>query len=385
MRSDIFIFLWWGAWRSRGGNGWVQVGTEETYRGKAPGVALTIAESNHWQGAMAKFYTPQGSEDTDKVDKPTKGKPRAATLSWIRMLRNGMLHGTSWTLDDYVVDWVGLEAVISSGVELTIDHLRKYAPTLAVNLDQGPTQVAASCFLTGHLHINWVPLWDPTSHRSNNDVNGAVKDAKLSGIPLASAPLYNYEAGPWASAAWSKEMDNTVEEMVATLGPDDSMVLQVWPDVCRQQGWISPADTSRDARQSFLDTFQERHKRRRARSEMVANARWHSFQHRAKQMMPVWAEHTLKWAFHALYTGVVARSWQLFQTHGSKVKIAVDPPPPAAPGAASSSGDPMPLPASTTTECCRPKGFKTFENAQKIQLRCACICLWTRICTTRLV
>jgi hypothetical protein len=168
--------------------------------------------------------------------------PRAATLTLMRNLRNAMLHGTTQRLESYVVQWAQLDAIIAVR-PLTHDDLRVHAPTIAVNMDQCSKNWALSTFLPYEAKINWVALWDPVAHRSNNDINGAIKEAELARIVYTSAPLFNYEAGPWASASWGREMTIMVDELVVVINEDHPMLLQVWPLICRLSGWTDPCDT----------------------------------------------------------------------------------------------------------------------------------------------
>lgn len=277
------------------------------------GSALSIAEKEHWAASLASFFQPKTAEEERRRPKKLfREDPRTSALLWIRALENAMVRGMRLSLSSFKVNWALLGRLLSEGGIVDGSELSQCAPVLSLSSDQGSNQFAALNFLVYKLQVNIATLWDPIAHRANNDINNAIREAKLTAVVFTATPLYNFRSGPWSSTAWDKAMTSVVQTLVQTLLPNDALLLKLWPMICAENGWTSSSQTDEAARARWIKDLPKL-EQSQTRGEMVAATRWFSFQHRERELRSHWTENLLKFIYYGIVHGFVSRSWQVFK------------------------------------------------------------------------
>ena len=295
---------------------------------------MTSEEDNHWLAAQQTFFEPPPPPKACGGRRPALSKPsnipdRLATLAMTRSLNHAFYQATLSPLDDYSVPWEELQVAVAAP-DFSVEMLLSIAAPVTANCDQGPLNVAANQFIMHKTDIPWMCFWDPVAHRSNNDANIAVNDAGIASAPYVTAPLFNYKRGPLGKGEWRHMMKQIVKEAVAHVSPNSAVLMQFWPRICSERGWVLDSETDETARQEFLNNlvaeFLEEDD-----SEHVAASRWYSCQHRSIREVPVWSTHGFLFTFYCLRWGIVSRAWKVFKTYASLFPaLAAEPPPPDA-------------------------------------------------------
>ena len=247
---------------------------EKRTREKESGAKPDADEKGHWAAACVAFAASDNDPPPKRARRFIKAPDHQASLDWIREFDNALRHGARRRWSDFELDLARFKDALAI---LTVELLFREAPFIASTLDQAPWQMCSSWFLRYHLHINFVPLWDPGAHRIHNDYKAAIRFAGLQSKVYCCSTLFNFITGPSSSRGkWRKVLTEQVLDIKAFKQEADVCLQLVWAQICRERGWVSPDDTNADARSRFLENI-DCEQLVGAVGEMIANARWLSF------------------------------------------------------------------------------------------------------------
>lgn len=191
--------------------------------------------------------------------------------------------------------------------------------SLAIATDQEQTQITGGEFVFsgqnhGGLGITGVRLSDPF-HRWHNDLQMSLAKSGLTPCEDAGTLIFNIGYGPWQSANWFHLICAQGNQSTATLTPNSSLVLKLWPrhlvDCGDKPDDDDDAVTGESARQRYLSSIPEQC-HMNLKGVKVKPSQWMSFQYAGQLWEPHLATRAMVLAMVCLNKGWLTTEEDLY-------------------------------------------------------------------------
>ena len=153
-----------------------------------------------WLREAADFWdmtakkSERGKVSNSKVD-------RGSALRWIAATQHQLVTMTGEGWEKYIIPDKPEQRVNAPNW-----------PTLTLCIDQGSDGWAAAAFLTNHMRCSVLVVPDP-SHRTWNDVEGALRDADMWLFCMTFITVMSIDQGPWDGAKWWEQGKQAAQEL----------------------------------------------------------------------------------------------------------------------------------------------------------------------------
>ena len=231
-----------------------QAERENRFRDANAGDDFAPEEKEAMDQKMKAFARKRKADEASTPDerlmaaKRSAAVPRLASLMWIRDLDGAVKEGCND---------VGLAQWIPGDERPYDDPLRpgETDPGCFIGLmDQKQVQWCAANFLTHKLGMA-AHFFHGINHRRANDAEKALLDSGYYGTLLLRLFELNIKYGPWNNGQVFQQVQEQGLDMVKSVGPDNALLLRLWPEICNSHNWLTEEETGVEARRQYIASF----------------------------------------------------------------------------------------------------------------------------------
>eukprot|EP00971_Amphidinium_carterae_P327320 6458613-Amphidinium_carterae.3 len=241
----------------------IEVLRDSRTKESSAGQAFSDGEKAGWQKQVCELLRDAPDENPVKrrrrlADASWKVE-RLATLDWLRCIESGLRWGSSTSLADFDHS-AAVEAAVENaeggldfpdGTPLTLGGIPR---VLVLVSDQQSTQTCGIHFLQQKLKL-LVAHWPDPCHMCWNDITEGITKAGFMGSVQCAMCVFNVAYGPFQKSAFFSDLRNAAADISSNMSSEDSLLLRLWPSICKDAGWREPSEQGADARARWLESL----------------------------------------------------------------------------------------------------------------------------------
>jgi len=187
-------------------------------------------------------------------------------------------------------------------------------PMCCISIDQGTDGWCAANFLQYSMRCNVVVLKDP-AHRTWNDVQLAMQDARLWPLALAMSTVVSCDHGPWSEHRFFTEAAEAAGTYCKLADPECPVFSHFYSHICKDLGM--EADSQPEAAEEVFKSIPEAWSRKLPK---VALSRWFQVFDAWKELDKVWHTRLVVLLYVCLSQGwIKTEAWNGWQNHQAAV------------------------------------------------------------------